>query len=59
MESLLKYIKYDKIDKINEYITHFSLKNGTVKWLKDILIIYNSYLMVIYFQLTPTEISKL
>ena len=31
MESLLKYIKYDKIDKINEYITHFSLKNGTVK----------------------------
>jgi hypothetical protein len=40
-------------------ITHFSLKNGTVKWLKDILIIYNSYLMVIYFQLTPTEISKL
>jgi hypothetical protein len=40
-------------------ITPFSLKNGTVKLLKDILTIYNSYFMVIYFQLTPTEIPKL
>jgi hypothetical protein len=42
----------------NIFITPFLPKNGTNNDL-DILIIYNSYLMVIYFQLTPTEIPKL
>ncbi len=49
-------ITYDSAAKI---ITPFSLKNGTVKPVKEILTIYSSYYMVIYFQLTPTEIPKL
>ena len=45
--------------KSDYFITPFSLKNGTVKLLKDKLTIYVSYFMVIYFQLTPTENTKL